>query len=143
MDGFLADLVVLVHFGYLLFTVGGEIIILIGGLLSWKWVRNLSFRIIHLIAIVIVSLEAIIGAFCPITILEYQLRRRAGQEIEEEISFVGRIVRNLLFYEFPPWVFTMLYVGFGILVILTMIFIPPRKKSNPRKKTGNSSHNSV
>ncbi|MCK4543010.1 MAG: DUF2784 family protein, partial [Spirochaetales bacterium] len=74
MAGFLADLVVLVHFGYLLFTVGGEIIILIGGLLSWKWVRNLTFRIIHLLAIVVVSLEAIIGVWCPITILEYQLR---------------------------------------------------------------------
>jgi hypothetical protein len=128
MAGFLADLVVLVHFGYLLFTVGGEIIILIGGLLSWKWVRNLTFRIIHLLAIVIVSLEAIIGAWCPITILEYRLRRSAGQVVEKEISFVGRIVRSLLFYEFPPWVFTMLYIGFGVLVILTMIFIPPRKR---------------
>ena len=134
MAGFLADLVVLVHFGYLLFTIGGEIIILIGGLLSWKWVRNLTFRIIHLLAIVVVSLEAIIGVWCPITILEYQLRRSAGQAVEEEISFVGRIVRSILFYDFPPWVFVMLYIGFGILVILTMIFIPPRKKSNPQKK---------
>lgn len=112
-----ADLVVSAHLLYLFFTVGGEIAIIAGGILGWKWIRKRLFRIIHLIAVVFVSIEAVIGLMCPLTELEYQLRRMAGQEVEEEISLLGRIVRSVLFYDFPAWVFTAMYIGFGAMVI--------------------------
>jgi hypothetical protein len=128
---FYADLVVALHFAYLLFTVGGEILILVGGALKWGWVRNTTFRIFHLAAVVYVSLEATVGLVCPLTELEYRLRQAAGQGVEEDISFVGRLIRELLFYEFPGWFFTLLYIGFGILVIGTLILLPPRR--HPKK----------
>jgi len=126
--GLTADIVVFVHLLYLLFTVAGEALILIGGILKWRWIRNLPFRIVHLIAVVLVSVEAVIGMLCPLTELEYTLRRAAGQNVEEEISLVGRIIRSILFYDFPDWFFTGLYVGFGILVILTLFLFPPARK---------------
>lgn len=125
---FYADLVVALHFGYLLFTVGGEFFILLGGMLKWRWIRNMSFRIIHLLAVVYVSLEATVGLICPLTELEYQLRKTAGQRVEEDISFLGRLIRELLFYDFPGWFFTTLYIGFGVLVIGTLVVLPPRKR---------------
>jgi len=126
--GLTADIVVFVHLLYLLFTVVGEALILIGGILKWRWIRNLPFRILHLVAVVLVSVEAVIGMLCPLTELEYTLRRSAGQNVEEEISLVGRIIRSILFYDFPAWFFTGLYVGFGILVILTLFLFPPARK---------------
>lgn len=126
--GLTADIVVFVHLLYLLFTVGGEALILTGGILKWRWIRNLPFRITHLVAVVLVSAEALIGMLCPLTELEYTLRRAAGQTVEEEISLVGRIIRAILFYDFPAWFFTGLYVGFGILVILTLFLFPPAWK---------------
>ena len=123
-----ADLVVALHFGYLLFTVGGEILILLGGVLKWDWIRNLPFRIVHLVAVVFVSLEASMGLLCPLTELEYRLRHVAGQHVEEDISFVGRLIRKVLFYDFPGWFFTTLYVGFGVLVLATLILLPPRHR---------------
>ena len=45
---FLADLIVVVHFCYVAFTVGGELVILLGGACRWQWVRNLRFRIVHI-----------------------------------------------------------------------------------------------
>ncbi|MDY7027774.1 MAG: DUF2784 domain-containing protein [Spirochaetota bacterium] len=126
--GLTADIVVFVHLLYLLFTVGGEALILTGGILKWRWIRNLPFRITHLVAVVLVSAEALIGMLCPLTELEYTLRRAAGQTVEEEISLVGRIIRSILFYDFPAWFFTGLYVGFGILVILTLFLFPPAWK---------------
>ncbi len=126
--GLTADIVVSVHLLYLLFTVGGEALVLIGGILKWYWIRNLPFRIVHLVAVVLVSFEAVIGMLCPLTELEYILRRAAGQHVEEEISLVGRIIRSILFYDFPAWFFTGLYVGFGILVVLTLFIFPPARK---------------
>jgi hypothetical protein len=125
---FYADLVVALHFVYLLFTVGGEFLILLGGVLKWRWVRNIAFRIIHLVAVVYVSLEATVGLICPLTELEYRLRQAAGQRVEEDISFVGRLIRELLYYDFPGWFFTALYIGFGVLVIGTLILFPPRRR---------------
>jgi hypothetical protein len=123
-----ADLVVAFHSLYVLFAVGGEIAILAGGLLHWRWIRNMVFRLLHLVAVVFVAIEASMGIACPLTVWEYRLRSAAGQSSEEQISFVARIIRALIFYDFPSWVFTALYIGFGALVVLTFVLIPPRRK---------------
>jgi len=126
---FLADAVVVVHFCYVAFTVGGELVILLGGALKWAWVRNLVFRIVHLAAVVLVAAEAMAGASCPLTVWEYRLRILAGQSVEQQISFVARLVRSIIFYDFPAWVFLVMYIGFALLVCLTFIFIRPRRKA--------------
>lgn len=125
---FLADAIVVVHFCYVAFTVGGELVILLGGALKWAWVRNLAFRLVHLAAVVLVAGEALAGASCPLTVWEYRLRVLAGQRVEGQISFVARLVRTIIFYDFPAWVFLVMYVGFAAVVALTFIFFPPRRR---------------
>ncbi|MFO7731990.1 MAG: DUF2784 domain-containing protein [Spirochaetia bacterium] len=122
-----ADFVVAFHFGYLLFTLGGELLILLGAALHWQWIHGQLFRLLHLIAVLLVAVEALIGYLCPLTQLEHFLRTRAGQQVETEISFVGRLIRSVLFYDFPGWFFTALYIAFGLLVLITYICIPPRR----------------
>jgi hypothetical protein len=124
----LADVIVLLHFCYVAFTVGGEIIILRGGRLKWGWVRNLPFRIIHLASVVLVAGEALAGASCPLTVWEYRLRVLAGQRGEAEISFVARIVRSIIFHDLPTWVFLACYVCFAILVGVTFRLVAPRTR---------------
>ncbi|MQY77158.1 MAG: DUF2784 family protein [Spirochaeta sp.] len=125
---FFADLLVLFHFFYVTFAVGGEFFILAGAFLKLGVVRNFAFRIAHLIAVVFVALESLVDLLCPLTEWEYNLRELAGQRVEREISFLGRLLRRIIFYDFPSWAFTFMYVGFGALVILTFILIPPRRK---------------
>jgi hypothetical protein len=125
---FLADAIVIVHFCYVLFTVGGEIAIVLGGLFHWRWVRGMALRITHLAACVLVAVEAIAGKLCPLTTWEYDLRVMAGQRVQEQISFIARLVRSVIFYDFPAWVFLLMYMGFGALVIITFILIPPRRR---------------
>ena len=55
MYGLLADLVVIVHFAYVGFVVIGQLLILIGIVLRWQWIRNPWFRLIHLAMILIVA----------------------------------------------------------------------------------------
>ncbi len=123
----LADAIVAFHFCYVAFTVGGELLILVGGLLRWGWVRNLSLRITHLAAVVLVAVEASTGTQCPLTVWEYELRLRAGQHVEAQISFIARLVRSVIFYDFPAWVFLVAYVGFALLVGVTFVLFPPRR----------------
>jgi hypothetical protein len=124
---YLADAVVVVHFAYVAFVLFGQVLIVVGAFLRWGWIRNLWFRLVHFLSIAFVALEAIFGVTCPLTTWEYQLRLKAGQPAEVG-SFIGRWAHDLLFYQGPPWVFTMGYVTFALAVLATLILVPPRWK---------------
>src|SRR5262249_24175615 len=74
----LADLIVVLHATYFSFVVFGLLLILLGVVFRWGWVRNFWFRTLHLTAIGIVVLEALIGMNCPLTDWEDRLREMAG-----------------------------------------------------------------
>ena len=133
-----ADALVFFHSLYVLFTVGGAVLILAGGLFKWRWIRRRLFRIIHLTAVLFVALEASVGVLCPLTVWEYELRRAAGQRMEEDISFVGRIIRELIFVELPDWGFLLLYLGFGLVVIILVLFIPWESRKDRRPPSDGS-----
>ena len=73
-----ADAVVLVHFSYVAFVVVGLLAILLGLVCRWGWVRNVWFRLLHLLAILIVAAEAVCEITCPLTTWEQHLRTLAG-----------------------------------------------------------------
>jgi hypothetical protein len=118
----LADIVLLVHFAFVAFVVGGLALIWIGALAGWRWVRNFRFRVAHLAAIAFVAAEALAGVLCPLTVWEATLR---GTQAEK--SFIAQWTHRLLFYDFPEWVFTVLHVGFALLVAATWCFVRPKK----------------
>jgi len=124
----LADAVLVVHLAFVLFVVLGFALVLAGGALGWRWVRNRTFRYAHLAAIVFVAIEALAGVACPLTVWENALRHLspAGP------SFVGRWVSRLLYYDLPEWVFTVSYVLFATAVAVTLWLVPP--ESVPRKR---------
>ncbi len=123
-----ADLVVAFHFAYVAFVVFGLLLTLIGIARGWRWVRNPWFRGIHLATILIVVAEAWLGIVCPLTTWEQQLRRLAGQSTYGG-DFVGRWLHEVLFLELAPWVFTTIYTLFGLAVLATWVFAPPRRRA--------------
>lgn len=123
-----ADLVVVLHAGYVAFVVLGQLAVLIGMLCRWAWIRNPWFRWLHLTAIAIVVVEALLGIVCPLTTLETWLRKRGG-EAAYSGDFVGYWVHELLFFDAPPWVFTLVYAAFGLVVLATLWLVPPRGKA--------------
>jgi hypothetical protein len=121
----LADLIVAIHVLYVTFVVAGLLLILLGAVARWSWIRNFWFRLAHLIAIVLVAIEAFLGINCPLTVWEDQFRRAAGQEVMEG-SFLGRCLHRLIFFDLPHWAFDALHIGFAIVVIATFVLVPPR-----------------
>ena len=121
----LADLIVAFHACYVSFVVLGQALILAGTALGWSWVRNFTFRVVHLAMIGIVVVESLAGAPCPLTVREKQLRTRAGQATYPG-EFLGYWAHRLIFHSAPPWVFTLVYVLFTLTVLLTFLLLPPR-----------------
>ena len=135
MNGYalLADLLAVVHFGYVAFVVLGLLVILIGWSLRCRFVRNFWFRTVHLVMILVVVLEALFGILCPLTVWEYDLRIAAGQKNVSDISFVSRLIHQLMFFEFPPIVFLIGYCLFGFAVLASWWLIPPALPWTQRK----------
>ena len=120
----LADIILIIHFLFVLFVVGSLPLIWIGEWMRFEFVRNLRFRLAHIVAILFVVVESFIGMVCPLTLLEDRLR--GG---ESGGNFIQRWLHRILFYDVPGWMLTMIYVLFAILVIITFKLLPPR----PRK----------
>ncbi|HEY0060762.1 MAG TPA: DUF2784 domain-containing protein [Telluria sp.] len=131
----LANGVLMLHVGVVLFIVGGLLLTLVGALRQWHWVRNFSFRTLHLAGILYIAAEAWLGIVCPLTTLELWLRERAGQTVYAG-DFIAHWLGRLMFYEAPPWVFIAAYSAFGLLVLLSWLLVRPRFPWR-RRATGN------
>lgn len=126
--GVLADTIAFSHLLYVMFVVFGQLLILVGWAFHWQFVRHFWFRVIHLISIAIVAVQEMKGILCPLTVLEYYFRNLAGQNVNTDLTFLMRIFRSLVFITFPDWVYTLMYIGFAVIVLGTMFIIPPRIK---------------
>lgn len=124
MYQFLANAVLIAHVGIVLFIIGGLLLTLLGAALGWQWVKNFWFRALHLVGIGYVATEAWLGIVCPLTTLELWLREQAGQTVYEG-DFIAHWMRQIMFYEAPPWVFIAAYSGFGALVVASWFLVRP------------------
>lgn len=127
-----ADAVLAVHASFVLFVILGLVLILIGGVRGWPWVRNPLFRLGHLLAIAVVVAQAWLGAMCPLTVLEMALRSRAGDAVYSG-SFIAHWIETLLYYEAAPWVFAICYTTFGLLVVASWVIVRPRPLARRRQ----------
>lgn len=124
--GVAADLLLAIHFGVVLFIVGGLAAIGLGYWRNWRWVRHPAFRWGHLAAIAVVAGQALLGKTCPLTDWEQALRRQAGGGGRYEGSFISHWIQRIIFYEAEPWVFTLSYVVFFAAVVSTFWLVPLR-----------------
>lgn len=124
----LADLVLAMHVAFILFVVGGQVLITAGWMLGWIWPRHRLFRMLHLLAIGFVMLQAWLGVICPLTTLENFLRAPVAGGVTYESGFIRYWVRELVFYTAPGWVFTVIYTVFAGFVVLSWFTYPPRRK---------------
>ena len=121
----LADLVLIFHFGIVIFIISLFVIIPVGYKFEWKWLRNRKLRLTHLFLIFLVTTETVFGLTCPLTLIEHNLR---GIYISN--TFVSTWLQNLLYWNFPKELFLISY----ILCLMWTIFMwnrfPPSNKKN-------------
>jgi Na+(H+)/acetate symporter ActP len=114
--GWLADAMLALHVGVVLFVVGLLPLVIVGGMRGWAWVRRFGLRLTHVLLMVFIAGQAWLGQLCPLTVWEQDLRRIAG-EVGYRESFIEHWLSRLLYWEAPWWVFVAVYTGFAVLVV--------------------------
>lgn len=123
----LADSILVVHVLFVAFVVLGLLAIYAGYFLRWQWVRNKTFRILHLSAIGYVVMQSWLGVVCPLTTWEMTLRAEAGTATYAG-SFIQHWLQHLLYYTAPEWVFVVVYTVFGSLVAASWLIVRPNRR---------------
>jgi hypothetical protein len=104
----LANTVVLIHFGFILFVI-------FGGFLLLKW-RKLIW--LHLPAALWGALIEFTGGFCPLTTLENRLRSPSGENYAN--SFIEHYIIPIIY---PSVLTREIQVALGLAVILLNFFV--------------------
>src|SRR5215470_6365120 len=122
----LADAILLLHALIVLFNLGALPVIWLGHFRNWSFVRSFSFRFAHLLLIAFIAAESVLGAICPLTTWEDQSRLKAGLDPRYPKGYVAHWVHKLLFYDLDERIFTIGYVSFFALALLTLFLVKPR-----------------
>jgi hypothetical protein len=120
----LANLVLLIHFIFVVAVISGVPLIMLGGVRGWRWIRLRGLRLVHLAGIAIVAAQSWAGVICPLTNLEMWLRKQGGLAAYDG-GFIEYWLQSLLYWNLPPWVFVLAYTAFALLVLLTWVLVPP------------------
>jgi len=107
----LADIVVLLHFLWILFLFWGAL---------WGR-RTKAIRIIHLSGLFFALIIQVFGWYCPLTYLEVWLRSRHDPGLAYTGAFIVHYVERVVYLELPRlfiFVLTLLLVGLNALFYL-------------------------
>ena len=133
----LADLVVLIHFGWILFMLWGFILTICGSVCVYvlpaakgkgiKFFDRWIFRTVHLAGIVYVAILTVQGKYCPLTILENDLRGKYDAELAYPGSFVVHYVEKIVYPEANFLVFVIPTTIIAVFTVLMFMIRPPAK----------------
>ena len=107
MNSFISDVVLVFHFIIIKFMCFGFFLVPIGYKMKWIWLSNLKLRFFHLSLICFVTIEAIIGMTCPLTIIE-----NIFNENKYSQSFIKFWVSKIIYWDLPTLFFIILYIFF-------------------------------
>ena len=125
----LADLIVFFHFLWIIFNLIGFILTLAG--FFWKrFFDRALFRLLHLFGIVYVSLLAILGKYCPLTILENSLRRKYNPFLVYPGSFIAHHLENLVYPDVNPLIVYIPTLFIALFTVIIFILKPPKRMKN-------------
>lgn len=126
----LADIIVVMHFAWILFMLTGFIFTVIGFFRKGFFERWL-FRTLHLFGILYVSLLALMGKYCPLTIWENILRQKYDPNLTYGGSFIIHYIEKLVYPDINPLLIQIPTTFIAVFSILVYILRPPiRTKDN-------------
>lgn len=122
----LADAIVVIHFIWILFMLLGFILTLLG---FWQkgFFDRWLLRTIHLFGIAYVSLLAIMGKYCPITVWENILREKYDFTLTYPGSFMIHYAEKLVYPDVNPLIIQIPTTFIAVFIVLIFIFRPPKK----------------
>ncbi len=121
----LAGFVLYFHLLAILFIIFGFVSIPLGVKLKWKFINEFWWRLTHLVSMVIVTVQAILGDACFLTDIQSDLLQTAGKR-GYRVPFIQTYVDRLVYYNFPVWAFSIVYVILFVYTIYLWFKAPPK-----------------
>lgn len=121
-----ADIIMVVHFGWMLFMLFGFIITLVG-LFKKEILERWLFRTIHALGIIFVSVLAVLKGYCPLTLWENALRAKYDPSLVYVGSCMVHYVQKLLYPDINPLVIRAVTTFVGFFTVVVFIIRPPAK----------------
>ncbi len=133
----LADLLVVIHFIWILFMLWGFILTLSGSFTLYflhtaaerrpSFFDRWLFRTIHLSGILYVAVLTIFGKYCPLTIWENQLRARHAPHLKYPASFVIHYIEKLVYPDADFLLFVIPTMIIALFTLIMFVLKPPAK----------------
>ena len=108
IDRLLADLVMVVHFGFLVFVA-------LGGFVAWRWPRWIAA---HLLAVGWGVITVAFHVTCPLTYVENYFHRRAGEPELGSAGFIDQYLENVVY---PEHYTPLIWTAVGVVVVFSWI----------------------
>jgi len=111
----LADIVVLVHFLWIVFLIFG----------AFPGIRIRAVKIVHLAALAFAFVIQVFGWYCPLTHLEIWLRNRHDQGLSYAGSFIIHYVEKVVYLDVS---FNLIFVLTIILIVVNLVIYGSKKR---------------
>ena len=132
-QSYLADTVLIVHFGWIIFMVYGFVLTVRAFWRPAFWDRWI-FRTVHLAGILLVAGLEILGKYCPLTVWEDALRRTSQAEGEVPSQFIMGYIEKLVYPGVSPLVYLIPTYGIALFTLLISLVKPPKKFQHKSKR---------
>ena len=115
--------VLAVHAAIILFNMFGLVAIPLGHWRHWRFVHAPVWRILHLLSLGVVALQAVLGRACFLTIWQDALTGGS----QESQPLIARTVDALIYWPIPLWVFAVGYLLIFAYALALLWLVPPRR----------------
>jgi hypothetical protein len=133
-DKILPDAIIVLHFLFIVFMLLGFLLTLYSIFFGHKFFDRWLFRSLHLLGIFYVASLSIMGKFCPLTILENELRLKYEASSAYSGYFTVHYLERLVYPDINPLVIQIPTVFLAIFTIVVFIIRPPSKIKSILKK---------
>ena len=122
----LADIIVIMHFMWILFMLVGFILTLCG-FFRKRFFDRWLFRTLHLLGIAYVSLLATMGKYCPLTLWENILRLKYDPDLTYPGSFMIHYAEKLVYPDINPLIIRIPTTFIAVFTVVVFIIRPPKR----------------
>ena len=122
----IADIIVLIHFIWILFMLAGFVLTL-GGFIWKGYFNRWVFRTVHLCGILFVAILTVLGEYCPLTIFENTLMAKYDPNLIYPGSFITHYVEKLVYPDVEPMIIVVPTITIGLITLIIYIIKPPMR----------------
>jgi len=129
----LAAAILAAHLAIILFNLFGLIVVPLGAICGWRFVRVRWWRLLHLVSLAAVAAQAVFGRACILTIWQAALTGEPGRPTPLIMGWVNRVI----YWPLPLWVFAAFYLlVFGYALALLWLVPPAVPHPGPLPASG-------